>query len=81
VGLTDRGIIAPGYRADVNVIDFSRLELRSPKVVYDLPAGGKRLTQEAVGYVMNVVRGVPTYREGKSTGALPGRLVRKNPHH
>jgi len=76
VGFMDRGIIAPGYRADINVIDFERLTLRPPRVVYDLPANGKRLTQEAEGYRMNIVRGVPTYREGKATGALPGRLVR-----
>ena len=76
VGLTDRGVLAPGYRADVNVIDFDRLKLHPPKVVYDLPSGGKRLTQDADGYVMNILRGVPTYRHGKPTGALPGRLVR-----
>jgi N-acyl-D-aspartate/D-glutamate deacylase len=55
---------------------MSRLNLHPPKVVYDLPAGGKRLTQEAQGYVTTLVAGVPTYREGTATGALPGRLVR-----
>jgi N-acyl-D-aspartate/D-glutamate deacylase len=76
IGLTDRGTIAPGLRADLNVIDFSRLHLRPPRVVYDLPAGGKRLSQTAEGYVLTMVNGIPTYREGEPTGALPGRLLR-----
>jgi N-acyl-D-aspartate/D-glutamate deacylase len=76
LGLEDRGLIAPGLRADINVIDLARLNLRPPEVVYDLPAGGKRLTQEADGYVVSIVKGVPTYREGQPTGALPGRLLR-----
>ena len=78
VGLVDRGRLAPGMRADVNIIDLPRLQLRAPRVVHDLPGGGKRLTQEADGYVLCLVNGVPTYRGGVSTGALPGRLVRSN---
>jgi N-acyl-D-aspartate/D-glutamate deacylase len=76
VGLLDRGIIAPGYKADLNLIDFERLTLRPPTVAYDLPNGGRRLTQRAEGYVATIVNGVEVYREGVATGALPGRLVR-----
>lgn len=76
VGLDDRGRIAPGLRADINVIDFDRLACERPVMAYDLPAGGKRLLQRARGYVHTFVAGVETYREGQATGALPGRLVR-----
>lgn len=76
VGLFDRGLIAPGYRADLNVIDYEALTLEAPRVAYDLPAGGRRLTQKAHGYVATLVGGVVTYRDGEPTGALPGRLVR-----
>src|SRR5262249_39258701 len=76
VGLLDRGRIAPGYRADLNVIDYERLTLHAPKAVYDLPTGGRRLTQRATGYDATVVAGEVTYREGAASGALPGRLVR-----
>ncbi|OYX04666.1 MAG: amidohydrolase [Caulobacter vibrioides] len=76
VGLLDRGLIAPGYRADLNVIDYEDLRLEAPRVAYDLPAGGRRLTQRAHGYVATVVAGVVTQRDGEPTGALPGRLVR-----
>lgn len=76
LGLTDRGAIAPGLRADINVIDYDRLRVRAPELVYDLPAGGKRLLQRADGYVVTMVNGQPVYREGEATGALPGRLVR-----
>jgi N-acyl-D-aspartate/D-glutamate deacylase len=76
VGLCDRGLLAPGYRADVNLIDYARLQLPAPEVVADLPAGGKRLLQRAEGYVATLVRGEVTYEHGKPTGALPGRLVR-----
>ena len=76
MGLVDRGVIAAGRKADVNVIDFARLQLRAPRMHYDLPAGGKRLVQTADGYVATVLSGAITYREGEATGALPGRLVR-----
>ena len=76
VGLLDRGVLAPGYRADLNVIDFDALRLRAPVMRFDLPAGGKRLLQKADGYRHTFVAGVETYRDGEATGALPGRLVR-----
>jgi N-acyl-D-aspartate/D-glutamate deacylase len=76
VGLLDRGLLAPGYKADLNVIDFERLTLEPPRMVHDLPAGGKRLMQDAHGYLHTVVSGVPTYTDGEATGELPGRLVR-----
>jgi len=76
VGLCDRGVLAPGYKADVNVIDMERIRLHRPVVKADLPAGGKRLTQQSEGYVATIVSGTITYREGQPTGALPGRLVR-----
>jgi N-acyl-D-aspartate/D-glutamate deacylase len=76
VGLNDRGVIAPGYKADLNIIDYARLRLRPLEVVYDLPANGRRLIQKSDGYVATIVSGVPTYRDGTPTAALPGRLVR-----
>lgn len=76
VGLNDRGLLAPGYKADINLIDLHRLRLHPPRVARDLPAGGKRLTQKAEGYAMTLVSGIVTYRDGAPTGALPGRLVR-----
>jgi N-acyl-D-aspartate/D-glutamate deacylase len=76
VGLNDRGVLAPGYRADINIIDFERLRLRSPYITRDLPTGGRRLTQDAQGYAATIVNGVVSYRDGQATGALPGRLVR-----
>lgn len=76
VGLRDRGLVKPGYKADLNVIDYDRLHLYSPQTRYDLPKGGRRLTQRADGYEATLVSGVVTYRNGRATGALPGRLVR-----
>jgi N-acyl-D-aspartate/D-glutamate deacylase len=76
VGLLDRGLLKPGYKADLNVIDHSRLTLHRPTVVYDLPAGGRRLVQYADGYDATVVSGQVTYRGGKPTTALPGKLIR-----
>jgi len=76
VGLTDRGILKPGYKADLNVIDLDRLHLYAPRVKRDLPAGGKRLSQKSDGYEATIVSGQVTYRNGRATGALPGRLVR-----
>ncbi len=76
VGLADRGRIMVGAKADLNVIDLARLHLHRPSVIRDLPAGGKRLRQGADGYVVTIVSGAITYREGEPSGALPGRLVR-----
>ncbi len=76
VGFHDRGLLKPGYKADVNVIDYDRLTLHRPEVVYDLPTGGGRLFQRATGYAATVVSGEVTQRDGEPTGRLPGRLVR-----
>ncbi|MFT3721711.1 N-acyl-D-amino-acid deacylase family protein [Pseudorhodoferax sp.] len=76
VGLTDRGLIAEGMKADINVIDFDRLQLHRPQPVYDLPGGGRRIMQKSEGYAATIVSGRITYRDGVSTGARPGRLVR-----
>lgn len=76
VGLADRGRLAIGYKADVNVIDMDALRLHAPRIAHDLPAGGRRLTQRADGYRATIVSGVVTRRGGRETGALPGRLVR-----
>jgi N-acyl-D-amino-acid deacylase len=76
VGLNDRGRIAPGMKADINVIDLNGLKLRAPRAVRDLPANGRRLTQAADGYDITIVSGQVTYRHGEWSGALPGRLVR-----
>ncbi|WP_199256079.1 N-acyl-D-amino-acid deacylase family protein [Mycolicibacterium mengxianglii] len=75
-GLSDRGVIATGKKADLNVIDLDALTLHAPRMVYDLPAGGRRLIQGASGYDATVVSGVVTRRHGSDTGARPGRLVR-----
>jgi N-acyl-D-aspartate/D-glutamate deacylase len=76
VGLSDRGRIVVGAKADLNVIDLAALHLHRPSVVRDLPAGGKRLRQGADGYVATIVSGAVTYLNGEPSGALPGRLVR-----
>ena len=75
-GLNDRGVLKPGYLADINVIDFDALQLLKPWLAFDLPAGGKRLLQKADGYVATIKSGVVTFRDGKMTGALPGIVVR-----
>jgi len=75
-GLSDRGVISPGFKADLNLIDYADLKLLPPEMVYDLPAGGKRLIQKAQGYLMTVCAGEITYRDGEHTGAMPGRLIR-----
>ncbi|HEX3884566.1 MAG TPA: amidohydrolase family protein [Stellaceae bacterium] len=75
-GFHDRGRLAPGKRADVNLIDFAALKLHQPEIVHDLPAGGRRLVQRADGYRATLCAGVPTFEHGEHTGALPGRLVR-----
>jgi N-acyl-D-aspartate/D-glutamate deacylase len=76
VGLADRGLLAPGYKADLNVVDLDRLTLNAPEVAYDLPTGGRRLVQRADGYRATVVSGSVVYRDGEATGNLAGRLVR-----
>jgi len=76
LGLDDRGVVAEGRRADLNVIDLGALRLGRPRVVYDLPAGGRRFLQDADGYRATVVAGTVVSREGKLTGARPGRVLR-----
>jgi N-acyl-D-aspartate/D-glutamate deacylase len=76
VGLLDRGVIAPGMRADLNVIDMDGVRLHRPEIVHDLPAGGRRYVQKADGYLHTIVAGEESYAGGEPTGALPGRLVR-----
>lgn len=75
-GLHDRGLLAPGMKADVNIIDFDRLQLDLPHFVFDLPAGGRRLTQSAQGYIATLVAGQAIMENGSPTGAMPGALVR-----
>ncbi len=75
-GLHDRGVIARGKKADLNVIDYDRIGFGRPYVVHDLPAGGKRLMQKARGYSTTVVSGQVTFRDGEATEKLPGKLVR-----
>ena len=75
-GFTDRGLLKPGMRADINLIDFDRLRLHLPEAVLDLPAGGRRLVQRVDGYVMTMVAGQTILENGQATGALPGKLVR-----
>jgi N-acyl-D-aspartate/D-glutamate deacylase len=75
-GLGDRGVIAPGYRADLNIIDYDELRLLDPEMVHDLPAGGKRIIQRALGYRMTICGGQITFEDGVHTGAMPGRLIR-----
>ena len=75
-GLEDRGVIAPGYLADLNIIDMGKLKLGKPWLAFDLPAGGKRLLQKAEGYVATIKSGTVTFRNGQWTGATPGSLIR-----
>ena len=74
--LADRGLLAPGYLADVNVIDLDRLKLGKPWLAFDLPAGGKRLLQTADGYTATIKSGAVTFRNGAVQAARPGRVVR-----
>ncbi len=76
VGLYDRGVLAPGYKADINIIDFDHLVLHEPEVINDLPAGGRRLVQKASGYTATIVAGKVAFREGEPTGELNGKLIR-----
>ena len=75
-GLTDRGRLQPGLRADINLIDFDNLRLHLPEAALDLPAGGRRLVQKVDGYVMTMVAGQAIMERGEATGAMPGKLVR-----
>ncbi len=77
-GMRDRGVVTPGRRADLNLIDPERLGLLPPRVVADLPTGATRIVQDATGYVATYVAGVAVSREGRDTGARPGRLVRRS---
>jgi N-acyl-D-amino-acid deacylase len=76
VGLQDRGVLAVGMKADINVVDLERLTLHLPEIVHDLPAGGRRLDQKATGYDATIVSGEVIRRMDQATGARPGRLVR-----
>jgi N-acyl-D-amino-acid deacylase len=75
-GLMDRGVIAPGYKADFNIIDFDNMQLRRPEMAYDLPGNARRLLQKADGYVAKIVSGEVVMQAGQPTGRLPGRLIR-----
>ncbi|MBX3502031.1 MAG: amidohydrolase family protein [Alphaproteobacteria bacterium] len=81
IGLDDRGLLRTGMKADLNILDYDALRLRSPEIVYDLPAGGKRLVQRTEGFDATIVSGEVVYRGGEATGALPGRLVRGQGMH
>jgi N-acyl-D-amino-acid deacylase len=75
-GLSDRGRLAPGLRADVNVIDFANLKVQKPEIVHDMPANGRRFVQRVDGYRATLVAGTPIFEQGAHTGAMPGKLVR-----
>ncbi|WP_454695394.1 N-acyl-D-amino-acid deacylase family protein [Achromobacter aegrifaciens] len=75
-GLLDRGLLQPGYKADVNIIDPAAVRVHCPEMVFDLPGGGRRLIQRADGYVATLVNGAPIFEGGAATGELPGRLLR-----
>jgi N-acyl-D-aspartate/D-glutamate deacylase len=78
--LNDRGVLACGMKADVNIIDYQKIGTSRPNMVADLPAGGKRLLQTATGYRATIVSGIVTFENGVSTGALPGKLLRSAPN-
>lgn len=75
-GLNDRGLLAPGYLADLNIIDLDAVKLNPPRVAFDLPAGGKRLLQTAEGYDMTIKSGQVTFRRGEGLGVYPGGVIR-----
>jgi len=75
-GLDDRGVLAPGFQADVNLIDFEALRLAPPEMIFDLPAQGRRLVQRASGYRTTLAHGEVIFEDGEPTGALPGKLIR-----
>ena len=76
MGFSDRGRIAPGLKADINVIDYDRLRILPLEIIYDMPGGARRLVQKAQGYVATLVSGVPILRHDQPTGERPGRLLR-----
>src|SRR5207253_11413391 len=76
IGFSDRGRLAPGLRADVNLIEFGRLRLYQPELVHDMPAGGRRFVQRVDGYEATLVAGTPIFKRGEHTSAMLGRLVR-----
>lgn len=80
MGLEDRGLLKPGYKADLNVIDLDRLTLHAPVVRHDLPGGGRRLDQTATGYVATVVNGRVIREHDRPTDERPGRVVRGAQH-
>jgi N-acyl-D-aspartate/D-glutamate deacylase len=75
-GLHDRGVLRPGAKADVNVVDYDRLAMRPPEMAYDLPGGARRVVQRTTGYDATILSGQVVSRDGVPTGARPGRLVR-----
>jgi N-acyl-D-aspartate/D-glutamate deacylase len=75
-GLHDRGRLAPGLRADINLIDFDGLRLHKPELIHDMPANGRRFIQRVEGYETTLCGGVPIFERGVHTGGLPGKLVR-----
>ncbi len=75
-GLNDRGVVAPGMKADLNVIDLEKLRILAPEMVFDLPADGRRMIQRAEGYRATIVNGAVTFENGEATGEMPGRLIR-----
>jgi N-acyl-D-amino-acid deacylase len=77
-GMTDRGVLAPGMKADLNLIDMDNLRLHAPEMVFDLPANGRRFVQHVDGYKYTVVSGEVTYENGEPTGAMPGKIVRSS---
>jgi len=75
-GLHDRGVLAPGMKADINLIDYENLRFGRPEVVYDLPANGRRLLQRAEGYAATIASGEVIAEDGVPTGAMPVKLIR-----
>jgi N-acyl-D-aspartate/D-glutamate deacylase len=77
-GMRDRGVLAVGMKADLNLIDFDNLRLHPPEMVFDLPADGRRFVQRVDGYAYTIVSGEVTYEGGQPTGAMPGKIVRRS---